>query len=109
MAKLHSFSNRFYSFFTAYYYFKNQSTGVYITQVQEGYNDGVLQYGDRIAAIDGTEISSSADVKEIVKEHKVGDEMTFTVSRNGKMTDVTVKCYEYVPQSDVSFGSESAG
>ena len=95
--------------FTAYYYFKNQSTGVYITQVQEGYNDGVLQYGDRIAAIDGTEISSSADVKEIVKEHKVGDEMTFTVSRNGKMTDVTVKCYEYVPQSDVSFGSESAG
>ena len=40
---------------------------------------------------------------------KVGDEMTFTVSRNGKMTDVTVKCYEYVPQSDVSFGSESAG
>ena len=95
--------------FTAYYYFKNQSTGVYITQVQEGYNDGVLQYGDRIAAIDGTEISSSADVKEIVKEHKVGDEMTFTVSRNGKMTDVTVKCYEYVPRSDVSFGSESAG
>lgn len=95
--------------FTAYYYFKNQSTGVYITQVQEGYNDGVLQYGDRIAAIDGTEISSSADVKEIVKEHKVGDEMTFTVSRNGKMTDVTVKCYEYVPRSDVSFGSEAAG
>lgn len=95
--------------FTAYYYFKNQSTGVYITQVQEGYNDGVLQYGDRIAAIDGTEISSSADVKEIVKEHKVGDEMTFTVSRNGKMTDVTVKCYEYVPQSDVSFESEDVG
>ena len=88
--------------FTAYYYFRSENAGVYISQVQEGYNDGVLQYGDRITAIDGDEISSSQDVKDAVKSHKVGDKMKFTVSRQGKLIEVEVTCYEYVP-GDVSF------
>lgn len=92
--------------FTAYYYFRSESTGVYIANVQEGYNDDVLEYGDRITAIDDNEITSSADVKEIIQECEVGDKLTFTVSREGKIIDVEVTCYEYVPEDDVSFNEE---
>ena len=93
--------------FTAYYYFHSQNTGVYITQVQEGYNDSALKYGDRILAIDGEEVASSSDVKEAVKGHSVGDTLKFTVSRDGKTKEVDVKCYEYVPDSDVTFGDSA--
>ena len=89
--------------FTAYYNFRSQATGVYIVMVQEGYNEKVLEYGDRITAIDNKEITTSQDVKEIVGECEVGDKLTFTVSRDGKLIDVEVTCYEYVPESDVSF------
>ena len=89
--------------FTAYYNFRSQATGVYIVMVQEGYNDKVLKYGDRITAINDQEITSSEDVKEIISECEVGDKLTFTVSREGKIIDLEVTCYEYVPESDVSF------
>ncbi len=89
--------------FTAYYYFRTEVTGVYVVNVQEGYNEEVLQYGDRITAINGDEITSSEDVKEIVKSSEVGDVLTFTISREGKLIEVNVTCYEYVPQNDVSF------
>ena len=92
--------------FTAYYYFRSEATGVYITNVQEGYNEDVLEYGDRITAINDIEVNSSADVKEIIAESKVGDELTFTISRKGKLKDVVVTCYEYVPESGVSFDGE---
>ena len=95
--------------FTAYYYFHSQNTGVYITQVQEGYNDSALKYGDRILAIDGEEVASSSDVKEAVKGHSVGDTLKFTLSRDGKTKEVDVKCYEYVPDSDVTFGDSAQG
>ena len=89
--------------FTAYRYFNSQQTGVYIAQVQEGYNDKVLKYGDRIVAIDGDEVTSSEDIREALKSHKVGDTMTFSISREGRFMDVTVTCYEYVPDSEVTF------
>ncbi|MDD6094355.1 MAG: trypsin-like peptidase domain-containing protein [Clostridia bacterium] len=89
--------------YTAYYYFRSQQTGVYIAQVEEGFNSSVLKYGDRIIAIDGNEVSSSEDVKNAVKQHSVGDEMTFSISRDGKFLDVTVTCYEYVPDDGVTF------
>lgn len=89
--------------YTAYYYFRSQQTGVYIAQVEEGFNDGVLKYGDRIIAINGEEVTSSEDVKEKVKECGVGDKLTFTLSREGKTAEVQVTCYEYTPDEDVSF------
>lgn len=89
--------------YTAYYYFRSQQTGVYIAQVEEGFNDGVLKYGDRIIAINGEEVTSSEDVKEKVKECSVGDKLTFTLSREGKTAEVQVTCYEYTPDEDVSF------
>lgn len=89
--------------YTAYYYFRSQQTGVYVAQVEEGFNDKVLKYGDRIIAIDGNEVASSEDVKEAVKSHAVGETMKFSISRDGKFIDVTVTCYEYVPDKNVTF------
>ncbi|MBQ4066782.1 MAG: trypsin-like peptidase domain-containing protein [Clostridia bacterium] len=91
--------------FTAYYYFRSDTVGVYVTSVQEGYNEDVLEYGDRISAIDGIEISSTADVKEIISESEVGDVLVFTVSRDGRLIEVEVTCYEYVPEDNISFES----
>ena len=73
--------------------------GTYITEVTEGYNDDVLQVGDRIISVNGEEISSREDVTAIVKKASVGDKLTFQVSRQGKITEVEVTCYEKVPES----------
>ena len=73
--------------------------GTYITDVTAGYNDDVLQVGDRIISVNGEEISSSEDVTAIVKKASVGDKLTFQVSRNGKIIEVEVTCYEKVPET----------
>ena len=60
--------------------------GVYI---QKALSDE-LEAGDRIIAIDGNSISTSSDIKGILNGHKVGDEITITVSRKGKIVDVKI-------------------
>ena len=85
--------------FDAYRYFKSKSTGVYVYETTDGYNDGVLKYGDRVIAVDGKEITSYDDIKSIVKAASVGDKLKFSVYREGKLTEVDVKCFEYVPES----------
>ncbi len=94
--------------YTAYRYFKSQATGVYVVDLVEGYNDDALKVGDRIVAVDGNEITSFSQIKDMLKEKNVGDMLEFAVYRSGKLTQVDVKCYEYVPeQSDsVDFGEE---
>ena len=90
--------------YSAYHYFKSQSTGIYVYKAEEGYNDGALKYGDRIIAIDGAEVTSVDSIKSILKEHSVGDTLTFTVYRDNKLTETTVTCYESKPaDGDVSF------
>lgn len=85
--------------FSSSYYFNSNQPGVYISNVIEGYNDDVLKYGDRITALDGDEIRTAADIKAILKKHKVGDVLKMTVVRDGKVIDVDVKCFEYVPET----------
>lgn len=77
--------------------------GVYV--LESKYTDEIKN-GDRIASIDGTEVSSSADVKTALKDFKVGDTVKVTISRNGKMIDVKLTLREYIPSSngDVDFG-----
>lgn len=89
--------------YTAYRYFRSQATGVYVMKVVEGYNDAVLQVGDRVIAVDGSEITSASDVEDIITEHEVGDVLTFTIYRGGQMMEVQVTCYEYTPDTDVTF------
>jgi S1-C subfamily serine protease len=49
--------------------------------------------------VDGKEITSYDDIKSIVKAASVGDKLKFSVYREGKLTEVDVKCFEYVPES----------
>jgi len=44
--------------------------------------------GDRVVAIEGNSVSSVSDIKAIINSHKVGDQITVTVSRKGKIIDV---------------------
>ena len=93
--------------YTAYRYFRSQATGVYVVELAEGYNDGVLEYGDRIVAIDGDEITEFSQIKDILKDHEVGDTLAFSIHRSGKLMEVTVTCFEYVPEdANVDFDSK---
>ena len=60
--------------------------GVYI---QKSINDE-LKSGDRIIAIDGNSVSSASDIKSIINNLKVGDAITVTVFRKGKIVDVKI-------------------
>lgn len=66
------------------FYYGVSDYGVYI---QKALNEE-LKSGDRIIALDGNSVSSSADIKSVLNGHKVGDDITLTVSRKGKIVDV---------------------
>ena len=90
-----------------FYNYSNIKPGVYVRSLVEGYNDKVLQEGDRVIAVNGNEISTSADIKSIVSESSVGDKLTFQLYREGKLIEVEVTCYEKVPDgkqgADIQF------
>ncbi len=71
--------------------------GVYVMELVEGQNDQVLKVMDRVISINGEEISTFSDISTIVKSHKVGDVLKFQISRDGKIMEVDVTCYEKVP------------
>ncbi len=87
--------------FTAASY-KVSSLGVY---VYESKFTEEIKNGDRIASINGTEVSSSAGVKEALYGCKVGDTVDVTVVRRGKYVDVKLTLREYIPEeaNQVSF------
>ena len=75
--------------------------GVYVTALEEGMNDKVLQVGDRIVAVNGDEINSVSDVKSIVENAKIGDKLNFQVSREGKLISVEVTVFEKAVDAEV--------
>lgn len=68
--------------------------GVYITQSS---TDNGLKAGDRIIQIDGTAISTAADVSTVLDRHGVGDVVKVVVSRSGQETAVNVRLTEQKP------------
>jgi len=68
--------------------------GLYITQ---SFEDNGLRAGDRFIQIDGTAISTAADISTVLDQHKVGDTVKAVVSRSGKETSVSVKLTEQKP------------
>ena len=66
--------------------------GVYIVQVvQGGAGDKAgLQKGDRILSFGGEEVSTSAEVKAILREHKIGDQVEMVIERDGQTKTVTI-------------------
>ncbi len=70
----------------------NKEEGVYIVQIVSGgaADQAGLKEGDRIVSVDGTEVSSSSEVKAVIQKHKVGDEIKIKVNRDGSDKEVTV-------------------
>ncbi len=67
--------------------------GIYVT----GSIHDAFEVGDRIVAIDGTEITYSSDIKAAIRDRKVGDTVIVKVVRAGKYADITITLTEYVP------------
>jgi len=88
-----------------YFFYYNIKSGVYVAELSEGYNDNVLEVGDRIIAVNGKEISSSEDIKAVVSSCSVGDKIKFQLYRNDELMEVEVTCFEKVPEpkKDVQF------
>ena len=81
-------------------YYRVNSLGLYVYSAEEGYNDGILENGDRIAQVGDTEITSNADLKSVLRTHEVGDKITMIIVRNGKYKTVELTCYEKLPATD---------
>jgi len=50
-----------------------------------------LQAGDVITAVDGTAVSSPADLARLVRSHQPGDQVTITYTRGGNSADAQVQ------------------
>jgi serine protease Do len=95
----------FYEASTGGWFSTDSSSGIlYVYSCEKGYNDDVLKYGDQVVSVEGTAVSTKADVKAILADHEVGDHLTFTIIRNGKTIDVEVEVFEYTPaENGVNF------
>ncbi len=56
-----------------------------------------LQNKDRLISVDGTEVSTQAELDAIIKEHKIGDTLTIVALRDGKKITASLTLQEYVP------------
>ncbi len=66
--------------------------GLYVEYVHP-YSDAFkkgLRRGDVITKMNGTKLSSTAEIKQIRDNFKAGDEVTLTVYRNGKEVDIDI-------------------
>ena len=79
-----------------YYYYKYgiKETGVYV--VSSKYCDK-LQNRDRIVAVDGVGIRTTAEFKRLVSGYAVGDVLTLTVRRGDETFETELFLREYIP------------
>lgn len=84
---------------TAWMYRVNElGTYIYSITADSSAAEAGLQPGDRIVAVNGTEIGSYDDLKAFLKTVSVGDSLRFAVSRSGQPLEITVIAGEYVPE-----------
>lgn len=82
--------------FTALYYGLD-SLGVYVTESK--FTDEIKS-GDRIVAVNGTKVSSEAEIKIILGDLEVGDKVTLTIARKSGQLDIPVTLREDVPEKN---------
>lgn len=75
---------------TAMYYRVSQ-LGVYVAQ---SHGDSELNGGDLILKIDEETVSSSADIRNILSQYNIGDQVTVQVKRGGTQQNITVTIKE---------------
>lgn len=68
------------------------TAGINVLAVEEGSgaDKASIEVGDVIVEFDGHEVSTTAEINEIKKEHTVGDKVKVKVVRNGKTIELTV-------------------
>jgi VCBS repeat-containing protein len=52
--------------------------------------NGDVQFGDLITAVDGKSVQKISDLDAALDAHKIGDTVTLSVERDGKKQDVKV-------------------
>ncbi len=78
-----------------------QQQGIYIAQItpnSDAYYGG-LQVGDLVKTINGTAITETSQVKDMVSDAEVGDVLQFVVVRNGQEQTVSITLTEYNPNA----------
>ena len=72
-------------------------SGIYVASVDNGSNAAEAGFygGDIILEVNGTEVTSTAEVDAIIDKLSVGDEVSFKVSRNGQTGTLKMKLQEY--------------
>lgn len=86
------------------FYYGLSNTGCYVLSVTSGSNAEKAGFmrGDMITAVNGTSVSSKSDIETALKDSKVGDTVTFTVTRSGKTANLKLTLAEYSPSGSSS-------
>lgn len=80
-----------------------EEKGCYVYSVEKNTNADVagLESGDRVISVNGNDVESSDDIKKIIRDCKVGEEITFKVeNRSGKTYTISFELEEYVPEEE---------
>lgn len=83
-----------------FYRYGITSTGVMIYESK--YTDE-LKSGDMILSVNGTDVSTSAEIESIIRTCSVGDSVVFTVQRSEKSINVSLTLRERIPDY-INFG-----
>ena len=85
-----------------YGYQLNIKKGVYVFRVTLNSPAGRagMQRGDVILRVEGKETNSVTEIKDIIADHKVGDNITLTVDRDGQNLDMTLTLEEMPQESN---------
>ena len=67
-----------------------------------------LQAGDVITSVNGTEITGSSDLVNLVSEAAIGDTLTMTVYRQGSTIELTVTVGEQVQSAQANEQTQQA-
>ncbi len=83
------------------FYYGISGTGCYVISVNNNsnaQNAGIMR-GDLITKVNGTEVSSKADIDKVLKDAKVGDKVTLEVTRSGHTSEISYALEEYTPSA----------
>lgn len=82
--------------------YQNMVVGAYVNTVNEDScaETAGLKVGDIITQVDGTDITTSAELIDAKNAHKAGEEMTLTVYRDSEYITLKVTLDEEQPQTD---------
>lgn len=77
--------------------YRVQNAGVYVYSGSD--NSKELQGGDQITSIDGKAVSSIAEIKSILDQHHIGDQLEIEVIRTGEKQTIKTKLKESKPSN----------